>query len=493
MSSQKTSNFNEKEIDIIEILSLLWSKRFVIIISIILSTIVFLLYTIYEKALPKEEYILTDISFNFQGSENGLYPNNTPFSPKDILNNTIIIEAIKHNNLDITPLELQMALKVLPSTSFIKKIQSQTGAILETPKVKKSLASENSMILAKEILEEAKQISNKTATIFLDIKRINISENRGKILIESILNTWSKEYINKYNVLNTNIQLPSQAFSIDKTQSHFTNIDTLRLLSGQLKKSLAILEESPGVQNLTLKNTSVYDLKSDLITLDEFIITPLRNIIYSTHWSVNKEAKIETDLLKNRLRILESEISIKRNLIQEYSKLLDQEDNLLGQKIKADTQQITPNVDASFINQFIEIGQFLGDTEFRKKVKNRHLLEIEKLSVLESDFTLISNSIKRENITAISIEYVDTELKRAVKKMNILQEKMKIFSQEASQRMYAIDHNLFNYITPPHLQKTDGIFSKEYIKQLMLFWALGLLLGLLIALVQILTLSFKSA
>lgn len=103
-----------EEIELLEILKVLWKKKFIILVTVAIFTLISITYTIYKSNQIKTVEML--ISLGWTEIEDGKYPNQETFKYRDLISSNIIIATnerlnkndlpidIVKNNISITPI-----------------------------------------------------------------------------------------------------------------------------------------------------------------------------------------------------------------------------------------------------------------------------------------------------------------------------------------------------------------------------------------------------
>lgn len=488
---QQTHSNNQAaddEIDIRALLSTLWRQRGLIIAITLASILIVGLINVGMMALPKSQVITATISFNFQGAEKGEYPDGSPFSQRDLTANDILSEALNRSKLDISVEDLRANLVLTPGTQFTQAIEARLNEVLASAEAKKA-PPESVLQAAGETLVDAQNLTNKTATLALELQPLGLSETKGTILIKNMLEAWSNKAANEYGVLVANLSLPRQIFTWDKQLSIPVNIDALAQQLKQIDSALKQLTKVPGIQGIIAEGSSLDDLTAETELLRTALVRPLQNFVYNNYWAFSVNDKTAEIQVQGRIRTLESDIQIKHKLIENYTGSLPSLSSTLPSTSSPSTSpQGVSSVDSSFINQMMEIGGKLGDTEFRNTVLQKRLIEIENIADMEEELALLSGASKGEmneqpeQFSKTALEYIEKEFPEAIRRMNQLQQRTLALLKLASVRAFGIESNLFNYINPPQLTSKGGMLSPKIQLQFALGAVLGLILGCLVAL-----------
>lgn len=487
-----SSSIQEYDLDLKKILTLLWKQRLLIISVSLASTLAIGILNVSKMSLPKSQLIETSINFNFPGVERGKYPNDSPFNQREIIANDILKKTVEKLDLDLNITKLRANLSLTAGTSLTQKIHEKINKILASAEAKKRSTPESLINAAQEALIEVQSLSNKTATLSLNINKLGISENQGEILIQNILEIWSNKTENQYGITKHDITFPNQEFKWKKHLGTHINVDALIQKVTQIQTSLIQMEKIPGIQSMVADGVSLSDLQAETALLKNSIINPLRSFIYENYWNFSEKTKTSEIQIQGRLKNLETQIKIKKELIDNYEKSISQTPYPIGQDQSQNNNkypQNYTNLDSSVLGQMLELGGKLENSEFRKIIQKKRIIEIEKLALLEEELILLSaitpnQNIQNDDLSKETQDYVNQEFAKTIDSINILQNKTKALLDLASRRMLGVENNLFSYIIPPKLVITGGSLSPQIKTQILLSVILGLMLGILVALIR---------
>lgn len=154
------------------------------------------------------------------------------------------------------------------------------------------------------------------------------------------------------------------------------------------------------------------------------------------------------------------------------------------------TNNLSPSLDQGFLNQMLKLGGQLGDLEMRKTILHKRLDTVEELSRLRQEYQIISGSFKNpdaadsKNTSATLKAYVEQQLPTAGTRINQLQSDVLQMVEVASNRYLGVQADLYDIVASPQIHRSGGVISPRLGIQLALAAILGLMLGIMIALIR---------
>ncbi|ALP54423.1 hypothetical protein Tel_15420 [Candidatus Tenderia electrophaga] len=476
----------EDEIDLTRLIRAVWNQRGLITGVTLVCILVVGVFNLSQTVLPQDTQVEMAVSFTFNGAEQGKYPDGSPFVLRDITSNAVITKALQRANIDAAGEDVTAALLITPSIPAVTTITQRAEQIAN-----KSSAPETLVAAAEDALRELESMANKTATLRLEIDKLGLSQADAERLLTGLLEVWAEQASRQYGVLITDVSMPTKPFTLDPTLGVATNADSLKELHRQIDQVLTDLRELAGADSLRLDGQTLSDLAAQSRLLDEALISPLRSLIYD-NYAVFASQDFSTEMQMNsRLKILSVQIQTKEKLIRSYDDSLAVLNPPGGASLTGEgANNLSPSLDQGFLNQMLKLGGQLGDLEMRKTILQKRLDAVEELSRLRQEYQIISGSFNNsgaagsKNTSATLKAYVEQQLPMAGARINQLQSDVLQMVEVASNRYLGVQADLYEIVASPQILRSGGVISPRLGLQLALAAILGLMLGIMIALIR---------
>lgn len=481
---EQLPQYQEDEIDLTRLMRSIWSQRGLVIGLTLLCILLVGIFNLTQSVLPQDSRVDMAVSFTFDGAEQGKYPDGSPFVLRDVAANAVIAQALQTRNIDATVEEVAAALVLTPAMPGITQITHRVEEIAN-----KASSPEALTAAAQKSLQELEAMANKTATLSLQIDDLSLSQAEAERLLTALLEVWAEQATRKYGVLISNVSMPTKPFELDPHLGVATNADALKQLHRQLDQVLKDLSRLAGAESLRVDGVTLSDLKAQSQLLDEALISPLRSLVYD-NYAVFASQDFSTEMQMNsRLKILSVQIDTKERLIASYDESLAVLNQPTGSSLSGDPgNTLSPSLDQGFLNQMLKLGGQLGDLDMRKTILQRRLDAIEELARLRQEYQIISGSLQGEQASRGDSDtvkrYVEEQLPLAAQRINRLQADVLKMLEVASSRYLGVETDLYNIVTSPQLIRSGGALSPRLGLQLALAAILGLMLGVMVALIR---------
>jgi hypothetical protein len=201
MSNQDSIEQNASEIDFIQVVKDVTKekKRFVKngIWALAIWLGLFLVYA-FVTYNPSHYYSLV-LSLNFPQAAQSKYPNGSPFSPSDIVSNTVLEKVWTENKLADRGIKLQdfqKSLTAIPYTGEINFIDAKYKGLL----AQKNLSRTDIEKIEAEYKAEIAQAASKNIKLVLDSGKNSYDLSIASKVLNDIATTWSQTAIEKLGV-----------------------------------------------------------------------------------------------------------------------------------------------------------------------------------------------------------------------------------------------------------------------------------------------------
>jgi len=253
--------------------------------------------TIYLGA-PKVRYGELKISLTFPGAQNGLYPNNLPFSPEDILSADILKQVYdKFQVRDFIPFEeFRDGFSIRQNGTALQELRDSFQERLKDPKL---IGTERQRLEEEFKLQRASMPSTEYTLIWLQPNRTIPTELQAKVL-EDIPKIWSQETIQNKKVLQFPVPLPNPSTPFDSeyaAANPFGAYDLLDVRLNSLSAGLGVIGGLPGANQAVLPNgTGLIDLQIRLRSFREEDMSAFETRILFNQGSAEEAAMIQNAL-----------------------------------------------------------------------------------------------------------------------------------------------------------------------------------------------------
>jgi hypothetical protein len=247
---------------------------------------------------PKVRYGELKISLTFPGAQNGLYPNNLPFSPEDILSADILKQVYdKYRVRDFIPFEeFRDSFSIRQNGTALQQLRDSFQNRLQDPKL---LGTERQRLEEEFKLQRASMPSTEYTLIWLQPNRMIPAELQAKVL-EDIPKIWSQETIENKKVLQFPVPLPNPSTPFDSeyaSANPFGAYDLLDVRLNSLSAGLSVIGGLPGANQAVLPNgTGLIDLQIRLRSFREEDMSAFETRILFNQGSAEEAAMIQNAL-----------------------------------------------------------------------------------------------------------------------------------------------------------------------------------------------------
>ena len=252
---------------------------------------------IYLRA-PKVRYGELEISLTFPGAQSGLYPNNLPFSPEDILSADILKQVYdKYQVRDFIPFEeFRDGFSIRQNGTALQRLRDSFHERLKDPKL---IGTERQQLEEEFKLQRASTPSTEYTLIWLQPNRTIPAELQAKVL-EDIPKIWSQETIENKKVLQFPVPLPNPSTPFDSeyaAANPFGAYDLLDVRLNSLSAGLGVIGGLPGANQAVLPNgTGLIDLQIRLRSFREEDMSAFETRILFNQGSAEEAAMIQNAL-----------------------------------------------------------------------------------------------------------------------------------------------------------------------------------------------------
>lgn len=192
---------------------------------------------------PTTTYSLV-LSLNFPQAAQSKYPNGSPFSPSDIVSNTVLERVWADNNLEKSGISLQRfqkSINAIPFTGEINFIDTKYKGMLST----KNLSRADIERIEAEYRSEVAQASSKNIKLVLESKTDSYSLALASKVLNDVANVWSKTAIEKLGVSRSPVLDSLTLNEQIKTESPFIVVNYLNDMVYKAQTLILQMQQDP--------------------------------------------------------------------------------------------------------------------------------------------------------------------------------------------------------------------------------------------------------
>jgi len=405
----------DDEIDLKDILIPLWQAKYrIVLFGIICLSLVFI-YLLGGVILDKTKHASLQVHFNFQGVENGRFPNGTKFSPQELISGSVLSEVYGNiTSPEFTYPELVKAIHLKSNFNGASELKSVVTQLLSkekgltTAEYSEAVLGYTNVVLAQ---------SKKNVILTIDLSLFNGNLKSASDLLTSIPKAWASKAIEDRGVL---VVSPPTVSRLDQ-----------RILSGELLIQVNVLGDtlsllsnsvqdlSDSLDNQSIKDPasgmSITDLSYKLNLEDKYRISILKELVVKNGIGVKNEAWYK-GFRDARLGKLERERASLMRMVGVYEQALiefnQQSNNPSGNYEQSASQPgTTVQYGEGVINSLLTLGSKMSDPEYRKELLGKKIdisVELQEI-ITEIDFYSSTANHRTGNISPDEINALITQ------------------------------------------------------------------------------------
>ena len=486
------SNYAVDEIDLIALLSKLWSRKLFILLMTVVFAGVVVMFHLSQRAFSTASGYELPIMLTFPGVEKGEYPNGDRFIIQDITSSDVlglVANTIPEFRGHTSSVSIQ------PGTGLTALVEKQISDKL----LDKKLSEEQVLALTTE-LEKVKGAARQYATITYkeDPRKTPLDASTVETLLLESPKAWSDRAIFEKGVLVKDSQTTSASFSL----THKGTTDVVRQVF-RFQEYLAALDssfekiESYGIANMnaisTSQNLNLVDLQVIMGSLkSEFndLVSMVPSVVNSTSSSSSSSSSssIGQSALQFKKVNLEHDIERLETLIAMYDRSLASLNNNDGKQVNSGVSNLSNTaannayntaITDQMFNSLLSLGETVSAAELRATIFSKQVETAEKLADKEMELSRLNYNSNELNI---SIDDLSAIFLSQVNEANSIQLQLNEIAESVSAQMLGTAKVLWEPLGPVKeiRAKTE---LKTMILHLVLGSVLGAMLGFFIALV----------
>ena len=376
VSNPVEQNFDD-EIDLKDIFIPLWKAKYRIFLFGLIFLSLTLVYLLGGFIVDKSNYASIQVHFNFQGVEDGVFPNGEKFSPQELISGSVLSEV--YRNIDSPSFDyadLVRAINVTPTFNGAGELESVVTGLVSK---EKGLTNKEYSGAVSEYTNEIVTESKKNVVLTIDLNLFDGNLKKSSDLLHSIPKIWATHSIEDRGVLfmfsptistldkriNSGEELLIQVNVLSDTQSLLSK--SVAGLSGSLNNK-SIIDPGSGM--------AVADLRYKLDLENKYRISILKELVVKNGIGVKNESWYK-GFRDARLGKLERERSSLERMVDVYEQALiefnqQQYSPSEGSKSQgggnSGTTVYSPQYGEDVINRLMELGSKMSDPAYRKSL-----------------------------------------------------------------------------------------------------------------------------
>lgn len=487
---QPTVLASEDEINLTDLIRNIWCQRGLVIGVTLLALLAVLSFHVAKASFSAPGQVDYAVSLTFLNGK-GQYPNGSVFSPRDIVSSRVIEALVsKHSNVSAT--SLSKAISVEYSNSLLQQSEEKLSGFLVNAKT-----PEDVRLMTQKELESLRAQTRGTVTVSVDLSVAGLSVKESQALVVELVDIWASQSISR-GLMNVDISRPVAAYKPASESNLIDAFENMTKYTDSLESTISQLEKLSGSQSLIVDGKTLEDIKRKLQMLENTDINPLRSFAYSNAAALaEKDPSIRIRLL-SRKRLLNLEHDRLTKLIAAYDaslKQLAQADTLdiSSRQGVANSQVIGSQMDQSFLNSLLELGNKLSNVEVREALFTKRVQTIEKLLDLEKEIAVLdgSNDALYKNFNATDV--LDAALKKIAPELNAVQQQLSEFIDAYRDQSLRSGARLFVADAAPQVRGGGLQVAKKAVLTVALGLVLGLMLGVMVALLRAAMMNSRKA
>lgn len=338
---------------------------------LILLVLIVLMVGIYV-ASPSRKTASIPFRLEFQGAEEGTYPNELPFNVSEIVMTPILQKIFRQNGLEqfVSFDDFSDSVYVVESNPEMQRVANEYRSRLSDPR----LGPVDRERIEREYQQRIESLGRSKYAINFTAREgtVNIPDELIEKSLLDILELWAEHAemekgVLRYQVpvLTSNI-LPSEVSSDEPLIA----LDWLRSKVIEIIRNIDVLRSVPGADvQRTRDGASLVEIRLNLEDLVSLRLRPLMNQFIASGSLGDRNQTIlyfESQLSHNRHRMNEAEARV-RALKQSLA--LYAEENRVGGSEESGTtraETVMPQLGESFLDRLVEMARQPADLEFRK-------------------------------------------------------------------------------------------------------------------------------
>ena len=368
------SDQNDGQIDLIQIIKDITKEKKRFLKNGLWALVIwFGLFVVYALVTynPSHYYSLV-LSLNFPQAAQSKYPNGSPFSPSDIVSNTVLEKVWSENKLADKGIKLQdfqKSLTAIPYTGEINFIDTKYKSLLAT----KNLSRTDIEKIEADYRVEVAQASSKTLKVVLDSGKNSYDLSLASKVLNDIASTWSQTAIEKLGVSRSPVL---DGLVLNEGMKNQPPYVVLNYLNDLIFKAQAVIRAMRGDPNSnayrdpqTSLNLSGVSAKLQEIStfqvdrLDAFVAISTK----PSEWEI-LETQYKLKELRAYKTLLGDKAETYRKALADYSNNINKSTYASGDRGRGGNDGTGLQIDGDAITKLLSLAGQAKDAEYRQKL-----------------------------------------------------------------------------------------------------------------------------
>ncbi|WP_443627703.1 hypothetical protein [Candidatus Njordibacter sp. Uisw_002] len=479
-------NFDD-EIDLKDIFIPLWKAKYRILLFGLICLSLTLVYSLGGFIVDKSNYASIQVHFNFQGVENGVFPNGEKFSPQELISGSVLSEA--YRNMDSPSFsysDLVRAINVTPTFNGAGELESVVTGLLSK---EKGLTNQEYSDAVSEYTNEIIAQSKKNVILTIDLNLFDRNLKKSSDLLHSIPKIWATHAIEDRGVLSM------FAPTISTLDTHI-NSDELLIQVNVLSDTYSLLSKSVTGLSGSLDNQSITDPESGMTVADlrykldlenTYRISILKELVVKNGVGVKNESWYK-GFREARLGKLERERSSLERMVDVYEQALiefNQQPYSPSEGAKSQggsrsgTTVYSPQYGEDVINRLMELGSKMSDPEYRKSLLQEKIDLSTKLQVVITEINFYDFKKPTGDEVSISVEEISNLINQSFAELEEIHSALLGIIQVSNLSSLDDRGELFDLVGSVQ-EKVSSNLSQRVMLKAVLAFILGCILGMVV-------------
>ena len=375
MNSEAPSPHSD-EIDLQDLIQPLWAAKWRLLLWGLVFVLITGIYQLGGVALNKDDSgrAQMQVHFNFEGAASGLFPNQTQFSPLELLADPVL-SAVYQRHFDDTATfkEFTQALTLTPSFAGAGALNTVVEKLTEQDKGL-SVAEFNDAVAAYSKNLNTQSKTKSTLTLELDLVHGDLA--KATAILTDIADTWATQALTVRGVHQLNKPpIKSQTLtSNDKELLIQVNIlsDTHRLLTEAVDTYVddqelnGIADPKSGLRLSDLSHLLNTEGKYKIAILKEMVIKSGISSGNAFWYQGFREARLGK--LERERDALKRMVTVYNDAMTQFSQQQDPQSQVSTMQTPASPQVYSPQYGNDLVNTLLDLGSKMSDPEYRKEL-----------------------------------------------------------------------------------------------------------------------------
>ena len=479
-------NFDD-EIDLKDIFIPLWKAKYRILLFGLICLSLTLVYLLGGFIVDKSNYASIQVHFNFQGVEDGTFPNGEKFSPQELISGSVLSEV--YRNIDSPSFDyadLVRAINVTPDFNGADELKSVVTGLLSK---EKGLTNQEYSDAVSEYTNEIIAQSKKNVILTIDQDLLGGDLKKSSDLLHSIPKIWATHAIEDRGVLSMFTPTISTLDNRINSGELLIQVNVLSDSHGLLSESVTGLSGSLDNQSITDPESgmAIADLRYKLDLENTYRISILKELVVKNGIGVQNESWYK-GFREARLGKLERERSSLERMVDVYEQALiefnqQQYSSSEGSKSQggssSGTTVYSPQYGEDVINRLMELGSKMSDPAYRKSLLQEKIDLSTKLQAVITEINFYDFEKPTDDEVNISVEEISNLINQSFAELEEIHSALLGIIQVSNLSSLDDRGELFDLVGSVQENVSSNLSQRVMLKAVLAF-ILGCILGMVV-------------